>query len=79
MVEDKKGQAEAQKKEEAEKARKVAEAESHRRRTDTNYNPLLQNGITNKDVSHYALYIADLPNSDFSLQKRQLFTCKTSC
>ena len=51
MVEDKKAAAEAQKKEEAEKARKAAEAEAHRRRTDTNYNPLLLNGITNRDVS----------------------------
>ena len=30
--------------------KKIAE-ERHRRATDTNYNPLLLNGITNKDVS----------------------------
>ena len=30
---------------------KKAAEERHRRATDTNYNPLLQNGITNKDVS----------------------------
>ena len=35
--------------EEAEEKR--AAEEHHRRATDTNYNPLLQNGITNKDVS----------------------------
>ena len=43
---------EAQKKaEEEEKARVAAEKERERRRTDTNYNPLLKNGITNRDVS----------------------------
>ena len=36
--------AEAKQKEEEEK-------EALRRRNDTNYNPLLHNGITNKDVS----------------------------
>ena len=28
----------------------------HRRRTDTNYNPLLQNGITNKDIFRTLLF-----------------------
>ena len=37
--------------EEAEE-RKAAE-ERDRRANDTNYNPLLQNGITNKDVSNH--------------------------
>ena len=32
------------------------QAERHRRDTDKNYNPLLANGITNKDVSKRALY-----------------------
>ena len=35
--------------EEAEQKRR--QEERHLRDTDTNYNPLLQNGITNKDVS----------------------------
>ena len=50
MVEDRKKQAEEQKKQEAEKAKAEHEAEMERRRTDTNYNPLLQNGVTNKDI-----------------------------
>ena len=54
---------EAQKKaEEEEKARVAAEKERERRRTDTNYNPLLKNGITNRDVSLLlSNYFADLP------------------
>ena len=49
-MEDRKKQAEEQKKAEEEKKRLEQEAENHRRRTDTNYNPLLQNGVTNKDI-----------------------------
>ena len=56
MVEDKKAAAEKQKKEEEEKAKKAHEAEMHKRRTDTNYNPLLQNGITNKDIFRTLLF-----------------------
>ena len=46
----------AQAKKAAEQAAQEAEEkkqaeERERRRTDTNYNPLLNNGITNKDVS----------------------------
>ena len=38
----------------AEKRQKEEEArEAKRRREDTNYNPLLHNGITNKDVSQF--------------------------
>ena len=36
---------------EEEAAALAAEKERERRRTDTNYNPLLKNGITNRDVS----------------------------
>lgn len=50
MVEDRKKQAEEQKRLEAEKAKAEQAAEMERRRTDTNYNPLLQNGVTNKDI-----------------------------
>ena len=39
--------------------KKIAE-ERHRRATDTNYNPLLNNGITNKDVSLQILEILTL-------------------
>ena len=47
----------AQAKKAAEQAAQEAEEkkqaeERERRRTDTNYNPLLNNGITNKDVSY---------------------------
>ena len=50
----------AQAKKAAEQAAQEAEEkkqaeERERRRTDTNYNPLLNNGITNKDVSIYEL------------------------
>ena len=50
MVDDRKKQAEEQKKLEAEKLKQEQEEEMERRRTDTNYNPLLQNGVTNKDI-----------------------------
>ena len=50
MVDDRKKQAEEQKRMEIEKAKAEQEAEMERRRTDTNYNPLLQNGVTNKDI-----------------------------
>ena len=56
MVEDKKALAEKLKKEEEDKAKKAHEAEMLRRRTDTNYNPLLQNGITNKDIFRTLLF-----------------------
>ena len=40
-------------KEQAEAKRKALEDEElKRKRQDPNYNPLLQNNITNKDVSH---------------------------
>ena len=57
--------------------------ERHRRATDTNYNPLLQNGVTNKDVSGsisspppartpaYRLS-ADFQNAAVPLRDRQL-------
>ena len=47
-------QAAAKKQAEEEKKRREEEEkerERERRRTDVNYNPLLQNGVTNKDVS----------------------------
>ena len=52
MVEEKKKTEEQLKKQaEEEAAALAAEKERERRRTDTNYNPLLKNGITNRDVS----------------------------
>ena len=56
-MEDRKKQAEEQKKAEAEKAKQELEAEMHRRRTDTNYNPLLQHGVTNKDIFRTLIFI----------------------
>ena len=50
MADDRKKQVEEQKKAEEEKKKAEQEAENERRRTDTNYNPLLQNGVTNKDI-----------------------------
>lgn len=56
MVEDKKKAMEEAKKADEERSRKAHEAEMHKRRTDTNYNPLLQNGITNKDIFRTLLF-----------------------
>ncbi len=53
----KKAEEDAKKAEEEAKAKAAAEKERERRRTDTNYNPLLKNGITNRDVSPYEINI----------------------
>ena len=55
-MEDKKKAAEEAKKAEQEKLAAEHAAEMHKRRTDTNYNPLLQNGVTNKDIFRTLLF-----------------------
>ena len=52
----KKAEEEAKKAQEEEKKKIEVEKEREKRRTDTNYNPLLKNGITNRDVSTLTLY-----------------------
>ena len=58
-------QAAAEAKQKEEEAR-----EAHKRKTDTNYNPLLHNGITNKDVSTFfdINLIADIQDPSFPLR-----------
>ena len=49
-LEDKKAREKADKAAAEAKKKAEEEAERERRRTDTNYNPLLHNGMTNKDI-----------------------------
>ena len=82
-MEDRKKQAEEQKKAEAEQAAAALAQEMHRRRTDTNYNPLLANGITNKDIFRTLIFhfrtdnyvpVAGVANFVLNLLKRPIIT-----
>ena len=82
-MDERKKQAEEQKRLEAEKAAAEKAAELHRRRTDTNYNPLLANGITNKDIFRTLIFhfrtdnyvpVAGVANFVLNLLKRPILT-----
>ena len=82
-LDDRKKQAEEAKLAEASKIAAEVAAELHRRRTDTNYNPLLANGITNKDIFRTLIFhfrtdnyvpVPGVANLVLNLLKRPILT-----